>query len=173
MQFSANTRYAVRLLFELKEPGMVQSSAVLAEKIGIPLKTLEKIHLVLKKEKITDSIIGAKGGIFLCLPLTEVSLGTMVRLFDNGVRFAVCYGEKANECPMQHGCKIRSVWRRISGLVQEQLNGISLREILQGFPQYSCYFEDKGNNTFSSLQELKLNNRKINTEKCEHTQQDT
>lgn len=144
MQFSATTRYAVRLLFELKEPGMVQSSAILAEKIGIPLKTLEKIQSILKKEKITDSIIGAKGGIFLCLPLTEVSLGTVVRLFDSGIQFVVCYGEKANECPIQDVCKISAVWRHISNLVQEQLNGISLWEILQGFPQYHCYFENKG-----------------------------
>lgn len=140
MQFSTSTRYAIRLLFELRQPNMPQSSAVLAEQIGIPLKTLEKIHAVLKKEKITDSIIGAKGGIFLRIPLTEVSLGKITELFDNGIRFAVCFGEKANECPMQNTCRISSAWMHISKLVQEQLNNISLWSIFQEFPQNHCCY---------------------------------
>lgn len=138
MNLSTGTRYAIRLLFELREPRPPVATALLSEQIGIALKTVEKIHMVLKQNSITNGIGGPKGGIFLLVPLTEISLGKMIALFDDGVQFAVCYGDKANECPNQHDCRISTVWGLISQEIQEGLNKISLWNILQGYPANSC-----------------------------------
>jgi Rrf2 family iron-sulfur cluster assembly transcriptional regulator len=134
MRFSPNTRYAIRVLFELSGLSEPVSTACLAEKTGMSLRTVENIHAVLRREEITAGTVGAKGGIALLVPLAKISLGKLVTLFDDGVAFAVCCGDKSNECPNQAGCDIRNVWRTVSHMVQEQLDAISLDAILRQYP---------------------------------------
>ncbi|SBV92187.1 Transcriptional regulator (fragment) [uncultured delta proteobacterium] len=137
MKFSPNTRYAIRVLFELGGLSEPVSTAYLAEKTGMSLRTVENIHAVLRRENITAGTVGAKGGIQLLQPLADISLGTLVYLFDDGVEFAVCCGDKSNECPNQAECGIRSVWKTVSSTVQSQLDAISLDAILQQYPTES------------------------------------
>ena len=135
MRLSPNTRYAIRVLFELGGLSEPVSTAYLAEKTGMSLRTVENIHAVLRRESITAGTVGAKGGIALLVPLESLSLGKLIALFDDGVEFAVCCGDKSNECPNQSGCGIRSAWKAVSWDVQRQLDAISLDAILQQYPQ--------------------------------------
>ena len=143
MQLSTKTRYAIRLLFEMREPGPPVATALLAEQTGIALKTVGKIHTTLKRNGITDGTVGMKGGIFLLVPLTAISLGQIAAIFDNGIGLGVCYGNKANECPNQHSCDISAVWGKISRIMQDELNGIFLWDILSKYPENSCSFPKK------------------------------
>ena len=131
---SPNTRYAIRVLFELSRLTRAVSSAYLAEKTGMTLRTVENIHAVLRREGITAGTVGAKGGITLLIPLRDISLGKLVSLFDNGVEFFSCCGDKANECPSRTECGIRNVWKTLSQNVQGHLDNISLDAILQQYP---------------------------------------
>ncbi|MCC8194850.1 MAG: Rrf2 family transcriptional regulator, partial [Deltaproteobacteria bacterium] len=134
MRLSANTRYAIRVLFELNGmPGPV-ATAFLAEKTGMTLRTVENIHTILRRAGITAGTVGAKGGIALVAPLETISLGRLVALFDDGVEFAVCCGDKSNDCPNQSGCGIREIWKGVSHDVQSRLDAISLATILQRYP---------------------------------------
>ena len=135
MKLSPNTRYAVRLLFELSAMRLPVSIAALSMKTGIALRTVENVHTVLKQHGVTDASVGPKGGIVLQRPLAEISLGQLVEWFDDGVEFAVCCGEKANECPQQGVCETQAVWRGISGEVQKSLNMFSLADILRQYPK--------------------------------------
>lgn len=130
MVLSATARYAIRLLFELKMDKPL-SSAMLAEQIGIPAKTLEKIQAILKSHKLTESILGSKGGLKLLKPLSQISLGQIIELFDNGIGFAVCFGNKANDCPNHNSCSMIAAWHTVSTQIQKSLNNISLEHILQ------------------------------------------
>ena len=134
MKLSPNTRYAIRLLFELRGLCQPVSTAFLSEKTGIALRTVETIHGVLRQKGITSGTVGARGGIMLTVPLSEISLGKLISLLDSGVEFAVCCGEKANECPNQGGCEIRAVWNGVSAEVQAQLDAVSLEAILGKYP---------------------------------------
>ena len=135
MKLSPNTRYAVRLLFELDAMRIPISIASLSERTGITLRTVENVHAVLKQHGVTDATVGPKGGITLQRPLSDISLGQLIEWFDEGVEFAVCCGEKANECPQQNSCETRAVWRGISAEVQVALNAFSLAEILRRYPK--------------------------------------
>lgn len=135
MKLSPNTRYAIRVLFELNGLPEPISTAYLAEKTGMSLRTVENIHAVLRREGITAGTVGAKGGIRLLTPLETISLGKLVALFDGGVEFAVCCGEKSNECPNQTDCEIRRVWKTVSREVQHQLDAISLGAVLRQYPE--------------------------------------
>ncbi len=133
MKLSTHTRYAIRILFELHLAKGPISIAALSELTNIGLKTVENIHAVLRQNDITASIIGAHGGIRLNKPLSAISLGKMIELFDEGVRFVVCFGEKSNDCPRQNVCETRSVWKTISGQIQKELDTVSLEAILDQY----------------------------------------
>lgn len=135
MRFSANTRYAIRLLFELDGLNKPVATASLAEKTGMSLRTVENIHTILRLHKLTTGTVGAKGGIRLLVPLAKISLGALIRIFDEGVKFAVCCGDKANDCPNQKNCKIRCAWNSVSAHIEQYLDNIFLADILSRYPQ--------------------------------------
>jgi Rrf2 family protein len=130
MKLSASTRYAVRILSELAQAGTSVPIAALAENAGLSLRVVENITAKLRAHGITSSVLGAGGGITLSVPLSKISLGKLITLFEGGVQFAVCHGDKANDCPNQTICERSSVWRKISAKIQTELDSISLGEIL-------------------------------------------
>lgn len=129
MKLSTNTRYAIRILFELHDAARPLSISILSQKTGIAPRTVENVHALLKQHGITESSVGAKGGITLSRPLEAISLGRIMVWFDDGVEFAVCCGDKGNECPQQSSCNTRSAWRKVSARVQTGLDAISLSDI--------------------------------------------
>lgn len=131
MKLSPGTRYAVRLLFELDGAGRPLPIASLADKTGLSFRVVENVHAVLKRNGITGAVIGAKGGVVLQVPLTEISLGRVVSMFEDGVEFAVCCGEKAYDCPQQNDCATRNVWRRVSERIQRALDAVPLADIIR------------------------------------------
>lgn len=141
MKLSPNTRYAIRILFELADASEPMSSAWLAEKTGLSLRVVETVQPVLKQQGITSGTVGAKGGVQLLRGLDKISLGEMIRLFDNGIEFAVCCGEKSNDCPNQDFCETRSVWRSVSALIQKELDAVSLETILRQYPKNGVLLE--------------------------------
>ena len=131
MKLSAQTRYAVRILVELATVAEAPLSiAELAEKTGISPRAVEKICARLRYDGISTGIVGSGGGIRLEVSLEDISLGRLVDLFEDGVQFAVCCGDKANDCPNQHVCKNRAVWRKISAKIQTELDAIPLDSLL-------------------------------------------
>ncbi len=135
MILSTNTRYAIRLIYELHQVKSPLSITALAERINVSNKVIENIHAELKRHGITDAIIGANGGIRLLKTIEDISLGQMIALFDNGVRFVVCFGNKSNNCPRQSVCETQSVWKTISNRIQHELDAISLADILDEYRQ--------------------------------------
>jgi len=130
MKISAQTRYAVRILFELAAAAAPLSIGDLSEKTGISPRAVENICAQLRYDGISTGIVGPGGGIRLEVPLEDISLGRLIYLFEDGVEFAVCCGDKANDCPNQHACENRAVWRKVSAKIQEELDAISLNSLL-------------------------------------------
>jgi len=130
MRLSARTRYAVRILSELAATHAPLSIGDLSEKTGISPRTVENICARLRYDGISMGIVGPGGGIRLEVPLGDISLGRLVDLFEDGVEFAVCCGDKANDCPHQHTCENRAVWRKVSAKIQAELDAIPLQSLL-------------------------------------------
>ncbi len=134
MRLSANTRYAIRAVIELCHAGGSVPIPALAEKMGMSLKVVEHIHGILRVQGITASTIGAKGGIRLAVPLEDISLGRMIALFDEGVQFSICFGNRSNDCPRQDECPTQNAWGQVSEKVQAVLDTISLASVLEAYP---------------------------------------
>lgn len=135
MKLSPNTRYAIRMLFELARTSEPLPSALLAERAGLSMRVVENIQHILKQNEITSGTVGARGGIRIIKPLSEISLGDMIVLFDNGIEMSVCSGEKSNDCPNQEFCETRTAWSSVAELIQTQLNTVSLETVLHKLPK--------------------------------------
>jgi Rrf2 family protein len=133
MKLSTDVRYAVRIIFTLAGLDKPMSTPCLAEKAGIAPRAVELIHSTLKRNGLTTSAVGPKGGIRLAVPLVEITLGRLVEILDGGVEFFVCSGKKTNECPDKHKCAMRSVWSAVSDRMQHELNSLSLEEIFRDY----------------------------------------
>ncbi|MDR3357843.1 MAG: Rrf2 family transcriptional regulator [Desulfovibrio sp.] len=133
MKLKTDVRYAVRMLFTLTGADKPLSMACLAEKTGIAPRAIELVHSALKRNGLATSAVGSKGGISLAVPLSEITLGRLVEIFDGGVEFFVCSGKKTNECPDKEKCAMRTVWNGLSDRIQRKLNSISLEEIFQEY----------------------------------------
>ena len=130
MKLATKTRYAVRILFELAATSTPLSIGDVSEKTGISPRTVEHICARLRYDGISTGIVGSGGGILLEVPLEDISLGRLVDLFEGGVEFGVCCGDKANDCPNQDSCENRSVWRKLSAKIQAELDAIPLKSLL-------------------------------------------
>ena len=130
MKLSARTRYAIRVLSELTTAAAPLSIGDLAEKTGISTRAVEQICARLRYDGISTGIVGPSGGIRLEVPLGDISLGRLIDLFEDGVAFAVCCGDKANDCPHQNLCENRAVWRELSAKIQAELDDIPLDSLL-------------------------------------------
>ncbi|SHN56980.1 RrF2 family transcriptional regulator [Desulfovibrio litoralis] len=130
MKLSTKTRYAVRVLFELAQANKALPMGTISQNTGISLRTIEQIIVVLNANNMTKGIIGPGGGIVLEKKIEEISLGDLVYLFEDGIEFVVCCGDKSNDCPNQHTCKTRFMWKKISQKIQDQLNTVSLVDVL-------------------------------------------
>jgi Rrf2 family iron-sulfur cluster assembly transcriptional regulator len=133
MELKPDIRYAIRVIFTLTGLNKPVSIAWLSEKTGIAPRAVELIHSALKRNGLTTSVLGAKGGIKLAVPLTEITLGGLVEIFDGGIEFSICSGKKTNECPDKQKCAMRSAWNGLSERIQQKLNDISLEEIFQDY----------------------------------------
>ena len=133
MKLTAKTRYAVRILSELAAAAVPLSIGDLSERTGISPRAVENICARLRYDGISTGIVGPGGGIRLDVPLEAISLGRLVDLFENGVEFAVCCGDKANDCPHRSLCENRIVWRELSAKIQAQLDAIPLDALLRHY----------------------------------------
>ncbi|MDL2317455.1 Rrf2 family transcriptional regulator [Desulfovibrio sp. OttesenSCG-928-A18] len=133
MKLSPNTRYAVRILFELGGAAGPVSIAALSGTTGITLRTVELVHTVLKKHGVTQGFVGPRGGIHLKVPLSEVSLGQLILWFDEGIELNVCCGDKADICPRQRDCCTSAALLRTAERLQMKLNNLFLQDIIDTF----------------------------------------
>ena len=130
MKLSSQTRYAIRILFELAGTRTPLPIAELSRRTGISLRTVENICSILRYDGISSSLAGPGGGMALELDMSEISLGRLVDLFEDGVQFSVCCGDKANDCPNMELCENRAIWRRVSAKLQAELDSIALSSLM-------------------------------------------
>jgi Rrf2 family protein len=133
MKLHTDVRYAIRIIFALSCAQSPLSICYLAEKTGIAPRAVELAHTCLKRHGITTSLVGAKGGIELAVAPEKISLGKLIEIFDNGVEFFICTGDRSNECPDMDACSMRSAWRSLSEKFQQELNSVTLDGVLRQY----------------------------------------
>jgi len=76
----------------------------ISEKFGIPKNHLIKVVHHLGKENIIQTIRGKNGGILLCKAPSDISIGKVVRKFENTLKPVNC---EQPECLIQPICLLK------------------------------------------------------------------
>lgn len=90
MKMPVRTIYGIQALFEISlhgEPEGVKATEI-AEAQGIPIKFLEQILAVLKKNKLVRSYRGREGGYVLSRPSREITLLEVIEALEGPISLA-------------------------------------------------------------------------------------
>ena len=135
MKISSSVEYATRLMVQLaRHPGGGELTAEkLSDMENIPHDYVAQILFRLKRAGLVASRRGARGGYTLAKPARSISIGMVVRAAEEQVFEDVCgrYATGASMCRHQGGCGIRPMWAKVSQLVEDFLDRVSLSDLLE------------------------------------------
>ena len=130
MKFSTRDRYALRLMVELaNRPNDLIPLKDISDKQRISLKYLEQIVTPLAKAGLVSSVRGAQGGYMLARPPEEITMGTLMRILEGPISLADCL-DGDGSCNKARACPTRLVWERLSQCIDNVLDSVTLRDLL-------------------------------------------
>jgi len=131
MKLSTRSRYGTRILLELARQSdrkPVQVSEISRQQ-DIPVKYLEQLIRTLKKAGLITSVRGAKGGYNLCSKPADISLGAIVRLFEEQHELVKCISSP-DICHKADDCHVRLAWKEATEALYERLDAITIADLL-------------------------------------------
>ncbi len=136
MKLSKKTKYALKAMLllarEYKQGPLLISDVAKREKI--PRKFLEAILLTLKNRGLLQSKKGKGGGYFLDTSPAEVSIGSIVRIFEGPLAPTACASASAYtacaECNDDLTCGVRLVMKDVRDAIAHILDGTNLSDVV-------------------------------------------
>jgi len=132
MLVSTRGRYALRIMLELgrhEGEGCVPLP-VIAENQQISEKYLESIVSVLAKARLVEGQRGKGGGYRLTRPLSECSVGEILRLTEGSLAPVSCLDGDTNACPRAGQCSTLPMWEKLDRLINGYLDSVRLSDLL-------------------------------------------
>ena len=140
MKFTTRSRYGTQLLIDValhEEDGPVSLRDV-SERFGISVKYLEKISRALREAGYLESIAGARGGYRLKVHPSSIRMGDVAFLLETGEHSLASLKKDTSPCNCKNGCTIRNLWTRAIFAMRDELNTVSLEELLRD----ACFCPD-------------------------------
>jgi len=113
-----------------------EDKSLSAEKLSklenIPRDYVDQLLFRLRRASLIKSRRGAHGGYALAKTPEKISIGNIITAVQNGsIIDSVCtrYEEGETQCSHTSGCGIRPVWQRITTMVEEFLQRVTLAEL--------------------------------------------
>lgn len=131
MKISTKGRYALRVMVDLAcadadKPVALRS---VAERQHMTIKYLESIIALLVRERLVVSTRGKSGGYRLSRPAADYNVYEILCAAEGDLEPVQCLSDRSMQCPLEDNCATVSVWRGLSRVVREYLEGISLADI--------------------------------------------
>ena len=142
MKISTKGRYALRMLIDLAEhegDGFIALKDI-AERQNISKKYLEQIVPILSRSGILRTNRGYKRGYALAKEPDHVTVGEILRLTEGSLSPVACLDGDPAQCPRSADCPTLPVWQGLNRVINEYLDGITLRSILDS--QRERYIND-------------------------------
>ena len=141
MKLSTRGRYGIRAMFDLAlyGDGGPQSIKAIAEREGIPEAYLEQLIAVLKREGLVTSTRGAQGGYALARNPEAISVGDVLRALEGGLNLVDCLEDDV--CGKSCVCASRIVWLKVRDGLNEIVDGITLRDMVDDHKRLSAQEE--------------------------------
>jgi Rrf2 family protein len=127
--FSKTTRYALWVLVALAEssPGGYLQSRGMAKRLRIPGPYLAKVLYTLSKNDVVESVRGRMGGYRLKQPAGNLSLKTLLEIFEPESFAPVCIIGNP-DCPGA-SCRRHRVWQKMQSNFIETMEGTTIVDI--------------------------------------------
>lgn len=135
MKLSRKSDYALRALVTLTERRGQGPIAVreLAELNDVPRRFLEQILLELKSKGIVQSVPGRIGGFMLAMAPEHITMGRIVRIFDEMLSPIPCVSATHYEaCSQETRCRFRRVLLDIRNYTVKRMEEATLASIAAG-----------------------------------------
>lgn len=136
MKITAQEEYGLRCLLQLAKPDHegVLTVGEIARREGISGAYAEKLLRLLNKAGLTQSVRGTNGGYALRKPVSEITLGNVVRALGRVPSTAeICERYTGNQATCVHAdeCGIRSVWAGLTQYIQHFLDDTPLSLLMR------------------------------------------
>lgn len=133
MLISTKGRYALRIMIDLAEnsgDGYVPLKEMAARQ-DISEKYLESILKVLVQNNLLAGLRGKGGGYRLTRAPEEYSVGSILRLTEDGLAPVACLDGKAGPCGRAADCPTLPLWQGLDRVIQTYLDGYTLADLLR------------------------------------------
>jgi Rrf2 family protein len=137
MKITKKSDYALRVLFTLVEHYGRRPIPIreLARRNEVPKRFLEHILLDLKSQGWVDSLPGKSGGYILAQKPDKITMGQVVRHFDNILAPINCVSVKQHErCSQEPVCRFRRVFLHIRNDTAKLMDHSTLASVFAGQP---------------------------------------
>ncbi len=132
MKVSTKGRYALRLMVDLAihyNCGFVSLKDI-SDRQGISKKYLEQIIAVFAKSHLLRTNRGSQGGYMLAVSPDQCTVGDILRLTEGSISIVDCVDQDPQICDRITFCPTLPVWKGLSKLINEYLDGITLQDII-------------------------------------------
>jgi Rrf2 family iron-sulfur cluster assembly transcriptional regulator len=129
MKIPTMLRYGVRMVVTLAQKGEVMSTAGLAKEMGVSPLYLRQLAPVLERAGIIQGFRGIKGGYRLKVRPGEITIFDIIQAFEEDFSLLDCI-KSANSCPRSPDCTTRYLWKAMSDVLQNTLQGMTLKELI-------------------------------------------
>ena len=137
MRLTAQADYAVVLLSAAARHcgiGGRLNATLIAEEVGLPLPTVQKLVSRLSAAGLVETGRGAAGGFRLARPAAAISLADIVEAVEGPIALTTCVDADRHDCAVEGSCRVRPHWGGVNALVRDALASVSLATISSSYP---------------------------------------
>jgi len=133
MKISTKSRYGLRILVEVAintTNGISCTGRTVAKTLDLSEAYLEQIMIPLKTAGMVKTKRGCKGGYALSMDPNDITLLSVIELFEGKLTLVGCVGDASN-CPKLNVCSTQAVWSELSQTLREKAASITLAQVVQ------------------------------------------
>jgi len=133
MRLLTSTDLALRVLMRLSaEPDQHISTDVLARDLALSRNHLHKIVQYLTEVGLVRTIRGARGGVMLARPASEIRVGQVVRGHEQDQSLVECFRPDGGACTLLPRCRLRGMLAAATDAFYQHLDRYTLADCLAG-----------------------------------------
>ncbi|MBN1978739.1 MAG: Rrf2 family transcriptional regulator [Anaerolineae bacterium] len=131
MRVSTRGRYALRAMVDLAihaDGGPVLRQEI-AERQGISTDYVAQLFRPLHEAGLVEGVKGPGGGYRLTRDAAEITAGDVVQAVEGPVAVARCASPEENSCARVGKCAAHLLWTRLSTVMTEFLDSVTLQDL--------------------------------------------
>jgi len=143
LQITNQADYALRAMIYLARLGFGKRapSNVIAEEMNMSRIFLSRINTQLVNARLISTWRGARGGVALTRPPSDISVYEILTAVDGPIRLVGCL-EDPDCCPFSGTCPLHKFWIRTEEVLTNQLKSTSLQDLIADEVQVGAEFLD-------------------------------